>query len=236
MNQTVLLSLLVVFLQGGASAFHNHFMTTRHLQNKSWLKSSVQKDISSNSERLGVDGTEVIDLPPILSQIVDERRQFELNLGKAMDVLRGDYPDMIHTTPDFSIYHDGIEVVDPSGVQIRGIGNYKSSFKFVQTMAKLFYNMDESSIQNRMMYDFARQSIRISWNCVLVPKVVGNSRNAMYIDGISIYKLDSTSGKIIEHTVEKVLVNNIPMTQPNLFLSVLRSESMQPNAGQIPVF
>jgi len=142
---------------------------------------------------------------------------------------------MIHKTPDFSIYHDDIKVVDPSGVQVSGLKNYKKSFSFVQTMAKLFYNMDESSVQYRMMYDFARESIRISWNAVLVPKVVGNMRNAMYVDGISVYKMDAKSGKIYEHTVEKVLVNNIPIMEPNLVFSVLRSEFLVPVNGRIPV-
>mmetsp|Transcript_16584 Transcript_16584/g.19206 ORF Transcript_16584/g.19206 Transcript_16584/m.19206 type:complete len:108 (+) Transcript_16584:690-1013(+) len=75
-----------------------------------------------------------------------------------------------------------------------------------------------------MMYDFARQSIRISWNAVLVPKVVGNRRNAMYVDGISIYKMDSNSGKIIEHTVDKLLINNTPVQPPYSVLSALKDE------------
>lgn len=197
------------------------------------LQSSVIDELSSLSKES--QKTEVAELPPVLRDMVEERREFELNLGKAMDVLKTDYPQMIHKTPDFSIYHDDIKVVDPSGVQLSGLQNYKNSFSFVQTMAKFFYNMEDSSVQYRMMYDFARQSIRISWNAVLVPKVVGNMRNAMYVDGISVYKMDSTSGKIYEHTVEKLLVNNIPLAQPNLMLSVLRSEFMVPANGRIPV-
>jgi Uncharacterized conserved protein (DUF2358). len=85
-----------------------------------------------------------------------------------------------------------------------------------------------------MVYDFARQSIRISWNVVLVPKVVGNRRNALYFDGISIYKMDSKSGKIVEHKVEKLLVNNIPVTPPYGILTTLREELMFPGGQRIP--
>jgi hypothetical protein len=38
-------------------------------------------------------------LPPILQQMADERREFEMNLGKAMDVLKKDYPKMLHKSP-----------------------------------------------------------------------------------------------------------------------------------------
>lgn len=39
------------------------------------------------------------NLPPLLQDMVEERREFELNLGKAMDTLRKDYPDMLHKSP-----------------------------------------------------------------------------------------------------------------------------------------
>jgi len=124
--------------------------------------------------------------------------------------------------------------VDPSGVQLSGLGNYKNSFGFLQTIVRFFYNKPESYVQSRMIYDFARQSIRISWNAVLVPKVVGNKKNALYVDGISIYKMDSKSGKIIEHRVERMMINNTPVTPPYGVLTALRDELL--NTGQrVPV-
>ena len=136
---------------------------------------------------------------------------------------------------DFDIYHDEIRVVDPSGVQLSGLKNYKSSFSFLQTLVRFFYNLSESTVQSRMVYDFARQSIRISWNAVLVPKMVGNRRNALYIDGISIYKMDSKSGKIVEHIVDKMIINDTPVTPPYGVLSALRNELMNPGHSRIPV-
>jgi len=118
-------------------------------------------------------------------------------------------------------------VVDPSGVQLRGLKNYKYSFKFLQTIVGIFYNVERSTLQHRMVYDFARSSIRISWHATIVPKVVGNRRNSLYIDGYSIYKLDAKSGKIIEHRVENVLVNNIPATPPYGVFNVLQGELLK---------
>jgi len=199
---------------------------------------------SSVLEEAPVLGSDVIsnlasdmpmELPPLIQSMADERREFDMNLGKAMDVLRKDYPEMLHATPDFSIYNENISVTDPSGVQLSGLGNYKTSFSFLQTMIGFFYNMEQSGVQNRMMYDFARQSIRISWNAVLVPKVVGNRRNALYVDGISIYKMDSTTGKIGEHRVENMLINDIPVTPPYGVFTALKNEILYPSGKRVPV-
>lgn len=198
------------------------------------VRSSVLEELSAVGERTSA-GSNTVDLPPLLQDMVNERRNFELNLGRAMDVLRKDYPYMLYKTPDFSIYHDEISIVDPSGVQLSGLNNYKNSFSFLQTIVRFFYNTNESEVQSRMIYDFARQSIRISWNAVLVPKVLGNRRNAMYIDGISVYKMDSESGKIIEHRVEKMLINNIPVQPPYSVLSALRDELLRPVDQRIPI-
>ena len=39
------------------------------------------------------------DLPPVLRNIVDERAEFQMNLGRAMDILRKDYPSMMFQQP-----------------------------------------------------------------------------------------------------------------------------------------
>lgn len=213
-----------LFLASVVQGFGFQVSTTMPKVQNHVLQSSVMEGRTSQSQ-------ETRDLPPLLQNMADERREFEINLGRAMDTLRKDYPDMLHQTPDFSIFHDEIYVVDPSGVQLTGLKNYKNSFSFLQTLVRFCYNTSESGVQSRMVYDFARQSIRISWNAVLVPKVVGNRRNALYVDGISMYKLDSESGKIIEHKVEQMLINNTPITPPYGIFSTLKEELLSPNGG-----
>ena len=39
------------------------------------------------------------DLPPVIQQIADERQEFQLNLGKAMDTLRKDMPEILKRAP-----------------------------------------------------------------------------------------------------------------------------------------
>lgn len=41
----------------------------------------------------------LVDLPPVIQQIADERRDFQVNLGKAMDTLRKDMPEILKQAP-----------------------------------------------------------------------------------------------------------------------------------------
>lgn len=163
--------------------------------------------------------SEACELPNLLKDMVDERREFELNLGKAMDVLRKEYPSMLYNVPDLSIYRPDLKVKDPSGVQLSGLPNYENAFRFLHTFIGLFFNINRSTLQSRIVYDFARSSIKVSWNAMLMPKIVGNTQNAVYIDGISVYKLDIT-GKIEEHRVERILMNDVPMQPPYSYLEM----------------
>ena len=69
------------------------FSTTGMSQRKSLsLNSAVLDEVKETTVESG-------SLPPFLQDMADERREFELNLGKAMDTLRKDYPNMLHKTP-----------------------------------------------------------------------------------------------------------------------------------------
>ena len=57
------------------------------------LDSSDDSTVSDPAENM------LLDLPPVIQQIVDERREFQVNLGKAMDTLRKDMPDIITKQP-----------------------------------------------------------------------------------------------------------------------------------------
>lgn len=76
-----------------------------------------------------------------------------------------------------------------------------------------------------MVYDWCRSSIRISWNAVLVPNLpIGRP---LYIDAISYYQMDAPSGLIIEHKIEKLVVNNMPIEPPYGILSLLQQDSFR---------
>lgn len=54
-----------------------------------------QKSTESSKE----DEKQSSHVPPVIQEIVDERRQYQMNLGKAMDVLRKDMQDILTKQP-----------------------------------------------------------------------------------------------------------------------------------------
>jgi len=149
--------------------------------------------------------------------------EFDLMLGKAMDTLRTDYPDMLQKLPDFSIYDEDIEVVDPSGFKLHSLDRYKGSFRFLHGMLNFFYDQKLSQLTFKIVYDCARKDIRIAWHAYLVPRAIyGGEANALYIDGISVYVLDRSSGLIVQHRVENLLLNDTPVKSPQSILEAMR--------------
>eukprot|EP00980_Cylindrotheca_fusiformis_P030972 scaffold25694_cov127-Cylindrotheca_fusiformis.AAC.3 len=169
------------------------------------------------------------DLPPVIQHIADERQEFQVNLGKAMDTLRKDMPEILKCPPDYSIYHEDIRVIDPSGVQLTGIESYKQSIHFMHAILK-FWFQGRSGLQFRMVYDFCRSSIRVSWHIVLVPKVpLGRP---FHLDGISNYKLDPTSGLIVEHQIDNLMINDSPVMPPYGIFSLLQQDLVGFSSGK----
>lgn len=158
------------------------------------------------------------------------QQEYELMLGKAMDTLRSDYPGILEHDPDFSIYAEDIEVVDPSGVTLHNIKDYKASFHFLHAIIKFFYCPSESELTFRLIYDCARKNIRISWNALLIPRnIYGGLMNELHVDGISVYELDRSSGLITQHRVETLLINDQPVQPPQgIFQALAREATVGP--------
>ena len=109
--------------------------------------------------------------------------------------------------------------MDPSGVQLSGLQKYKNAFMVLQTLMKLFYSSHK--LQYRMVYDFCRSTIRVSWHLELH----GILSTTTYVDGISSYTLERNSGKIVQHVIEHVLINNTPIKPPyGMFTLIMREE------------
>jgi len=165
--------------------------------------------------------------------MVNEQQELQMNVGKAMDVLRKDYPYFLKRAPDYSIYSDSISLSASDGqIQVTKLSSYKNTFSVMRTMLSLLYDTDRSVVQSRMVYDSTRTQIRVSFNAMLVPKLgaLGGGRT-VHLDGISVYSIDLSStmrkdektgnlqrndgaGKIIEHRIEKLLVNGAALQPP----------------------
>jgi len=165
-----------------------------------------------------------------LKMINDERREFELNLGKALDTLKKDYPDMLTKGPDFDIYTDDVDMVDPTGFTLHGLKNYKTFFQVLHSFISFFYCPESSGLTFRLIYDWNRSAIRVSWNAVLIPKL-GGVRNKVHVDGISIYKVDRGTGMITKHTIDTLLLNDKPVLAPKGIFHAVNNELVPAGTG-----
>mmetsp|Transcript_37626 Transcript_37626/g.78820 ORF Transcript_37626/g.78820 Transcript_37626/m.78820 type:complete len:480 (-) Transcript_37626:385-1824(-) len=172
-----------------------------------------------------------------LSMIVDAQKEFEINLGRAVDTLKNDYPNLLSKDPTWEIYHSDLEVIDPTGVSLHGLDNYKMAFGFIHGVVKWFYCEEKSGLTSiRVGYDWARKCIRVSWNVELVPRMIyGGTRNILHVDGISEYYLDRESGLITEHKVSHLLINDQPVRPENGVFNAL-AEIQPRDTNGIPVF
>eukprot|EP00541_Cyclophora_tenuis_P008684 CAMPEP_0116572964 /NCGR_PEP_ID=MMETSP0397-20121206/18485_1 /TAXON_ID=216820 /ORGANISM="Cyclophora tenuis, Strain ECT3854" /LENGTH=433 /DNA_ID=CAMNT_0004101385 /DNA_START=17 /DNA_END=1316 /DNA_ORIENTATION=+ len=175
-----------------------------------------------------------LSMSPASSETSEKTQEFELNIGRAIDTLRSDYPRILSKAPDFRIYNPNLVVVDPSGVKVHGLKNYQNSFRLVHTVVHLFYCPERSLLTFRMVHDCVNQNIRVSWNAEVVPKAIfGGTRKRLHVDGISVYELDS-NGMISQHRVEHLMINDSFVLPERGIIDALKREIIEPDC--IPAF
>jgi hypothetical protein len=155
-------------------------------------------------------------------------------IGKAADTLRNDYPNIFKCCPNYDIYDPDVELVDPSGVTLHGLGNYKRTYGILRAIVNFLYDMEESGLTFRILYDFSTKSIRVTWHAVLIPKpIYGGYARRVHVDGISVYEMDRNTGLIYKHRLDRTCLNNIPIQYPQGIWNALHTEVIEPNG--IPV-
>jgi len=139
---------------------------------------------------------------------------------------------------DFSIYDPDLEIIDPSGVRLHGVKNYKSAFRLLHVLVGLFYCPDQSRLTFRMCFDKARQHIRIHWNAQVIPKpFFGGYKTTLYADGISVYELCRNSGNITQHRIERLIINdNAIAPELGVFAAMRGYAANAEVAGNIPYY
>ena len=119
-----------------------------------------QEQRSSNTNDVTTNNNGIANPSSTLSMMVDEQREFEINLGRAVDTLKQDYPKLLTNDPSWNIYHSDLEVIDPTGVSLHGLSNYKRAFSFIHAVVYMFYCEEKSGLTFRSTYDWARKAIR----------------------------------------------------------------------------
>jgi hypothetical protein len=130
-----------------------------------------------------------------------------------------------------------LELIDPSGVHLAGVKNYKAAFSLLHAVVGIFYCPDRSLLKHRMCFDKARQNIRIHWNAEVIPKqIFGGQKSTLYVDGISVYEISRVSGNITQHRIERLVINDTPIVPEKGIFAALRGYAKKSNVDGIPVF
>mmetsp|Transcript_61077 Transcript_61077/g.149529 ORF Transcript_61077/g.149529 Transcript_61077/m.149529 type:complete len:584 (+) Transcript_61077:244-1995(+) len=205
--------------------------------NPSLLSSSSPSSSSSETTDEEQQQQEQEECPVGSESLCMDRQEFEMQVGRAMDTLRSDYPDLLTHNPDYSIYDPMVELVDPSGVRLHGMKNYKNVYRLLHAIVNIFYCPERSGLTFRMCFDKARQNIRIHWNAQVIPReIFGGYKTTLHADGISIYEFDRRSGNITQHRLERLVINDAPVTPEQGIFAALRGHAIKSEVDGIPVF
>jgi len=135
---------------------------------------------------------------------------FKLNQGRAIDILRHDYPRLLTNKPDLTIFTENVELHDPSGKRLSGKSQYDKVFDMLRFLRRT--TMQDAEVTYRVVVQDER--IRVRWSCKLwmrdpalgLTAVPGSGKPALvHLDGVSNYDLD-TDGKIKKHTLEDIVM------------------------------
>lgn len=213
---------------GQCLAFHSANPYSNRAFGRLHATTEAEEDVSSKTEQSS---------SPTSPIVTHDRQEFEMQVGRAMDTLRDDYPDILVKDLDYSIYEPDLELIDPSGVHLHGVKNYENAIRLVHTMVGIFYCPEESDLKFRMCFDKARRNIRIHWNARVVPKAIfGGYKTTLHVDGISIYELDRVSGNITQHRLERLVMNDAHLSPEQGVFAALRKQAIQSQVDGIPSF
>ena len=140
---------------------------------------------------------------------------------------------------------------------VYGLSRYKMVWDMLHTVLALVYNMDQSYMSSvKLCHDRVRGNVlRVHWHAVLLPRwqkpeaastgvVVGASSSHQHHppsskchhwDGISVYELDWTTGKIVQHRVEQVVYTHSAVPPILVMDDVMLRQAAKVIGGGIPV-
>lgn len=135
--------------------------------------------------------------------------EFELNLGRVVDVLRTDYPNFFTQEPDMSIYTDDIELHDPSGMRLHGRKQYRSVFQMLRFLRRT--TMQDAELTYRLVV--TERTVRVRWSAKMWmrdPATGVNHLNGgpalVHLDGVSIYDLND-EGLVKAHRLDNIVLS-----------------------------
>jgi len=177
------------------------------LERQPLLKATVEETENKNNV-LNLPESEKITLETPLEAGRRGPSDFELNLGRAIDALRSDVPAFADRELSWDIYADNVQLADPSGVQTRGLQNYKQFFGVIRMFRRVM--IDKVDITFKLRYDWSSKIIKVTWYSKWYAR---GSSKAAYVDATSAFHLDE-NGKVFKHVVDRVQVGGRPLSPP----------------------
>ena len=141
--------------------------------------------------------------------------EFEVNLGRSIDVLRQTFPVYLEEEPQWDIYTDALETRDPSGIAIRGLRGFQRFHGTLRAVRNVLAapGFDGAAITFRLTYDWAGQRVRVQWYSRWRARGAPLSAPRLHVDGVSIFDIND-QGRVYRHTVERVLINGVNAEPP----------------------
>lgn len=170
------------------------------------LQATVEDETEKTAYGLG--DSENLELPSPYESNRKTPSEFELNLGRAIDALRSDVPAFADRELSWDIYADNLQFADPSGVQTRGLENYKQFFGVIRMFRSVL--IDDVDITFKLRYDWAGKKIVITWYSKWYAR---GSKTAAYVDAKSTFHLND-EGKVYMHAIDNVEVGGRPLSPP----------------------
>jgi len=146
-----------------------------------------------------------------IKQAYGIENEYQLNLGKAIDTLRRDYPHAMRAAPDFSVFTDDIQLTGVNRVGLDGLQRYKRVFDVLRFLRNTTMVHDE--VGARLVVSDGK--IRVRWNAKLtmnapfgaLPGLARDEagRPLVYVDGVSVYEVNS-KGNIFKHELQDIVV------------------------------
>jgi len=142
---------------------------------------------------------------------------FKLNQGRAIDMLRKDYPNVFVQKPDLSIFTSEMELHDPSGRRLKGLKQYEKVFDMLRFLRRT--TMQDAQVTYRLVV--VDERIRVRWTAKVwlrdpalgLTKMANGEPIVVHLDGVSNYDLDA-EGKIYKHTIDNIIMNGPAMAEP----------------------
>jgi len=165
--------------------------------------------------------------------------EYQINVGKAIDVLRTDYPMIFLQKPDLSIFTKQIELWDPSGKRLSGIRQYEKLFDLLIFLRRT--TMQDAKVTYRLVV--ADEKIRVRWSAKLwmrdpalgLTNLMNGEPAVVHIDGVSNYELD-THGKIRRHRLENIMLRGQEEQEPVQLAFAWPSAGLATPVAAIPFF